>query len=81
MMEDTTLNTNAQGSQSQSQMQSAAEDNARVLEEKFKETPATEEAVSVTLDTPAQEHRQAYGTAKTENLRDSGLWRVLLPAF
>lgn len=26
------------------------------------------------------EHRQAYGTAKTENLRDSGLWRVLLPA-
>ncbi|HET9918812.1 MAG TPA: hypothetical protein VFQ30_03140, partial [Ktedonobacteraceae bacterium] len=47
----------------------------------FKETPATEEAVSVTLDTPAQEHRQAYGTAKTENLRDSGLWRVLLPAF
>jgi phage shock protein PspC (stress-responsive transcriptional regulator) len=27
------------------------------------------------------EHRQAYGTAKTENLRDSGLWRILLPAF
>ena len=27
------------------------------------------------------EHRQAYGTAKTENLRDSGLWRVLLPGF
>lgn len=26
------------------------------------------------------EHRQAYGTAKTENLRDSGLWRILLPA-
>ncbi|HLZ60550.1 MAG TPA: hypothetical protein VKR06_26695 [Ktedonosporobacter sp.] len=26
------------------------------------------------------EHRQAYGTAKTENLRDSGLWRTLLPA-
>src|SRR5690242_10540832 len=78
-MEDTTPNTNTQASQSQ--MQSAAEDNARVLEQKFKETPATEEAVSVTLETPAQEHRQAYGTAKTENLRDSGLWRVLLPAF
>ena len=26
------------------------------------------------------EHRQAYGTAKTENLRDSGLWRFLTPA-
>ncbi len=25
------------------------------------------------------EHRQAYGTAKTENLRDSGWWRILLP--
>ena len=30
---------------------------------------------------PASEARQAYGTAKTENLRDSGLWRILLPAF
>lgn len=30
---------------------------------------------------PVAEHRQAYGTAKTENLRDSGAWRVLLPAF
>lgn len=29
----------------------------------------------------AVEHRQAYGTAKTENLRDSGLWRILLPGF
>lgn len=27
-----------------------------------------------------RDHRQAYGTAKTENLRDSGLWRILLPA-
>jgi hypothetical protein len=26
-------------------------------------------------------HRQVYGTAKTENLRDSGLWRILLPGF
>jgi ABC-type bacteriocin/lantibiotic exporter with double-glycine peptidase domain len=30
---------------------------------------------------PAVEHRQAYGTARTENLRDSGIWRVLLPGF
>lgn len=29
---------------------------------------------------PATEGRTAYGTAKTENLRDSGLWRILIPA-
>src|SRR5215471_16343652 len=29
----------------------------------------------------AIEHRQAYGTAKTENLRDSGTWRYILPGF
>jgi hypothetical protein len=28
---------------------------------------------------PASEARQALGTAKTENLRDSGVWRILLP--
>jgi hypothetical protein len=28
---------------------------------------------------PVTEHREAYGTAKTENLRDSGWWRVFLP--
>ena len=28
---------------------------------------------------PAREVRKAYGTAKTENLRDSGLWRILIP--
>src|SRR5215471_2355578 len=36
---------------------------------------------NVTLEKPAAEHREAYGTAKTENLRDNGLWRFLLPAF
>jgi hypothetical protein len=70
-----------QGAQSQAQVQRAVEDNARVLEQKFQEAPATEEAASVTLATPKQESRQAYGTAKTENLRDSGLWRILLPGF
>lgn len=30
---------------------------------------------------PAAEARKAYGSAKTENLRDSGLWRIILPAF
>ena len=32
-------------------------------------------------DTTAREQRQAYGTAKTENLRTSDWWRILLPAF
>ena len=27
------------------------------------------------------EERKAFGTAKTEDLRDSGLWRILLLAF
>ncbi|HEV2472197.1 MAG TPA: hypothetical protein VGS41_05995 [Chthonomonadales bacterium] len=39
---------------------------------------ATQPAAN-TVDDSA--HRQAYGTAKTENLRDSGLWRILLPGF
>ena len=33
------------------------------------------------IEKPATEGRKAYGTAKTENLRDSGLWRILLPAL
>ncbi len=36
---------------------------------------------NVAVEKPATEHRQAYGTAKTEDLRDSGLWRILLPGF
>ena len=35
---------------------------------------------SIAVEKPATEGRKAYGTAKTENLRDSGLWRILLPA-
>lgn len=35
----------------------------------------------VAAEKPASEARKAYGTAKTENLRDSGLWRILLPTF
>jgi hypothetical protein len=38
-----------------------------------------EETTKVEVSLPPTEHRQAYGTAKTENLRDSGLWRILLP--
>jgi hypothetical protein len=41
----------------------------------------TTSSQNVTLEKPATEHREAYGTAKTENLRDNGLWRIILPAF
>src|SRR6266496_3238671 len=36
---------------------------------------------SQSTEVTATEHRQVYGTAKTENLRDSGAWRIILPAF
>lgn len=38
-----------------------------------------QESTTVVATQPVTEHREAYGTAKTENLRDSGWWRVLLP--
>ncbi len=42
-------------------------------------------SANVTSTTPVaaadREGRKVYGTAKTENLRDSGLWRFILPAF
>jgi hypothetical protein len=36
---------------------------------------------SRSVEVTAIEHRQVYGTAKTENLRDSGAWRIILPTF
>jgi hypothetical protein len=45
------------------------------------EKPTTTDGTQVSsLEQTRTEHREAYGTAKTENLRDSGLWRTLLPA-
>jgi ABC-type sulfate transport system permease subunit len=38
-------------------------------------------ATAPSAEIAGTEHRQAYGTAKTENLRDSGLWRIILPAL
>lgn len=38
-----------------------------------------ENSTKVMATHPATEHREAYGTAKTENLHDSGWWRILLP--
>jgi hypothetical protein len=48
-------------------------------------TSTTEKSTVVKDAKPSSERadndqRKAYGTAKTENLRDSGLWRILLPA-
>jgi hypothetical protein len=36
---------------------------------------------NVAAEKPVTEQRQAYGTAKTEDLRDNGLWRILLPGL
>jgi hypothetical protein len=45
------------------------------------EKPTNERTISApSSEVAGTEHRQAYGTAKTEDLRDSGLWRTLLPA-
>ncbi len=44
-------------------------------------TAPTEKPIPESTEIAAAEHRKAYGTAKTENLRDSGLWRIILPAF
>ncbi len=41
----------------------------------------TEKPIPESTEIAAGEHRKAYGTAKTENLRDSGWWRIILPAF
>ncbi len=62
----------------------ASQANARVMDEKLSmaqpaRTP-TEQTIPETTELAGSEHRQAYGTAKTENLRDSEAWRYLLPA-
>jgi len=38
-----------------------------------------EDTTPVTGAPAVTERREAYGSAKTENLRDSGWWRILLP--
>lgn len=40
-----------------------------------------DKSIPESTEVAASEHRKAYGTAKTENLRDSEAWRFLLPAF
>ncbi len=55
---------------------------ASVSAEPVQSVPASEKAAPASLSSPerAVEHRESYGTAKTENLSDSGLWRFILPA-
>lgn len=52
--------------------------------EPTQDTPATDintstQSTNASAQRASSEHRQVYGTAKTENLRDSGLWRIILP--
>lgn len=53
--------------------------NAQVIAPQDGKQPSV--MLTAPTERPVNEQRQAYGTAKTENLRDSGAWRVLLPAF
>lgn len=46
-----------------------------------KETTVQATSGGPSAEKAASEPRQAYGTAKTENLRDSGLWRIFLPTL
>lgn len=61
----------------------ALQGNARVLDDNLSTAPTvgttTGTTVAETTESVGSEHRQAYGTAKTENLRDSEAWRFLLP--
>ncbi len=59
--------------------------NAQVLAPQDSTSPtvtiSTTATISAPAERPANEQRQAYGTAKTEDLRDSGTWRIILPVF
>lgn len=50
------------------------------MEDTSTKTTQVQSSVPTTEKT-GTEHRQALGSAKTENLRDSGWWRIVLPAF
>ena|SRR5436190_22033099 len=53
--------------------------------EPTQDTPTTDttasaaQSINPSPQRAGSEHRQVYGTAKTENLRDSGLWCIILP--
>lgn len=70
MEEKTTNTTNSDG---------AASKQAQVIAPQEGDGSAV--VITPPIGKPANIQGQAYGTAKTENLRDSGAWRVLLPGF
>jgi hypothetical protein len=88
-MDEKSVNANSRNAQN------GVEQNAMVLNEhagpeqaaRMTEPPRTSPAPQQTTPAPPSpeiagtEHRQVYGTAKTENLRDSGNWRWILPGF
>jgi hypothetical protein len=54
--------------------------NANVSTEPTPDTLATDTTTSAqSTNGSTQKAGQVYGTAKTENLRDFGLWRIILP--
>ena len=59
----------------------ATTDNAQVVNEDMMTMRQQPVTVTAPPGRPENEQRKAYGTAKTENLRDSGSWRVILPVF
>lgn len=63
-----------------SQMNAPKEQGGESLEDAVK-TADRAGGTATTPDAKVREQRKAYGTAKTENLRDSGFWRILLPTF
>ncbi len=63
-----------------SQMEAPKEHSGASLEEAVKAADRVGGAAAAP-EAKAREQRKAYGTAKTENLRDNGLWRILLPTF
>ncbi len=66
-MQEPTMDTNNQQEQEQTQAEAEA---------------ITGLAPVTPVSTVAQtEHRQAYGTAKTENLRDNGAYRIIWPTL
>jgi hypothetical protein len=69
MDEKSNLNSMAEPEKSTTEPDTSTDEKSTVVED-----------VSASSERADRDHRQAYGTAKTENLRDSGLWRVLLPA-
>ena len=60
--------------------------NSNVSTEPTQDTLATDTTTSAqstngSTQRADSEHRQAYGQQRTKNLRDSGLWRIILPTF